>query len=303
MAPPAEEARAHLECAEKALKPSWLSLKFGPDLLAASLELTQAATKFRAAGLLPECVRAWSRAAELQEQQHDLFAAGRAHESAGTVCDGTGPGGPAAAAAHWQQAARCFRLAGKVDIVVRLLLKLATLREKEGDHAKAKEAYADAVEVLEQEEKDYGLGDIYKQYIGFLVRSNLFDDASGAMDAHANLLARQGHHAFAHKELLSKVILRLHQQDTVGAEEAMNPSAEVHGWYSSRECEVGSGLVQAFQQNDAEAAERLVKEQVLTFLQVEVARLAQQLRVASAPSPGGAAAGAPEPQDLASLLM
>merc|ERR1712024_226217 len=103
----ADEARTHMALAEKALSSSWLSLKFGPDQLTASMEYTQAATQFRAAGLLAESVSAWVKTAELKEALHDQFGAGRAYESAGGICDGKGPGGPVAAAGHWEKAVRC----------------------------------------------------------------------------------------------------------------------------------------------------------------------------------------------------
>ena len=45
-----EEAVEHVQKAEKALKTSWASLKFSADLLTATLEYTNAATKYRAAG-------------------------------------------------------------------------------------------------------------------------------------------------------------------------------------------------------------------------------------------------------------
>jgi len=275
----AEEAREHLAQAEKALKPSWLSLKFSPDHLTASLEYSQAATKFRAANLLAESVDAWAKAGEMKEQQNDVFGAGRAYESAGAICEGGGPGGPSAAVGHWQKAIRCFRLGGKGEIAAKLILKLAALREKEGDAAAAKAAFEEAIEVYQSDEKDYNLGDVYKQLIGFLVRNRLFEDAITAIDGHIQVLMRQGHFPFVHKELLAKVVLFITMKDTVRAEQAFNPSPEVQGWYMSKECEAGMDLVAAFQAMDAEAAERLLKEQVFTFLQVEVARLAKQLRV------------------------
>lgn len=296
--------------AEKALKPSWVSLKFSPDYLTASMEYSQAATKFRAASMLSESVEAWVKAAETKEKCHDVFGAGRAYESAGAICDGSGPGGSDAAAGHWQQAIRCFRLAGKGEIAAKLILKLAALREQQGDALATRSAFEDAIEVFSQDEKDYNLADVYKQYIGFLVRSAAYEEALKAIDGHIAVLVRQKHFPFVHKELLAKVVLLLHLQDTVRADEALRPAGEAEGWFSSKEGQVGFDLVAAFQANDAEAVERLVKDQVLTFLQVEIARLGRQLRVhGSQPAavPGGGGSGkeaAPtKPKDLADMLM
>merc|ERR1719266_2688535 len=80
----------------------------------------------------------------------------------------------------------------------------------------------------------------------------------------------QKHVPFVHKELLAKVVIHLHMGDTVRAEEALNPATDVQGWYASTECQAGSELVAAFQQNDPEEASRVLKEQVFSFLQIEV---------------------------------
>jgi len=296
--------------AEKALSSSWLSLKFSPDQLTASMEYSQAATKFRAAGLLRESVDAWIKTADMKEVLHDLFGAGRAYESAGAICDGSGPGGPTAAAGHWEKAIRCFRLSGKGDVAAKMLLKLAANKEKAGDIAAAKSAFDDTIEVYEQDEKDYNLVDVYKQYIGFLVRTASYEDAAKAMDGHIAVLTRQKHLQFVYKELLSKVIIFLYIQDTVRAEDALNSPGDIQGWYSSKESVAGAELVAAFQAYDAEAAERVLQDQIFTFLQVEVARLAKQLRVPVLAAPTvpaepveNASKGDASPDDLGAMLL
>mmetsp|Transcript_51123 Transcript_51123/g.146788 ORF Transcript_51123/g.146788 Transcript_51123/m.146788 type:complete len:314 (-) Transcript_51123:112-1053(-) len=262
----AREAKEHMALAEKALKTSWIGLKFAPDHLSASMEFANAATKFRSANMMEYAVAAWVRSAEMKEKLSDLFGAGRAYESAGAICDGTGPGGPKAAAKNWEKAIRCFRLCAKGDIAAKLILKRAESLEKDGDVDGAKVAFEEAIEVFKEDEKDYQLGDVYKQYIGFLVRSNRVDDTAKAMDGHVEILVRNKHYPFAHK-------------DVVRADQALQPGIAVEGWFMSKESQVGSELVEAFQAHDAENAERLLKEQVFTFLQVEVARLAKKLKV------------------------
>lgn len=317
MKPPAEEAKQHEATAQKALKTSAWTLKFSPDFLTASMEYAQAATKYRAAGLLTESVNAWVRSGELKEQQNDLHGAGRAYESAGQICDGNGPGGPAAAVEHWHKAIRCFRFAGKPDISAKLLLKMAGISEKTGDVGRAKASYEEAIEVFKDADKEYELADIYKQKIGLLVRSGDLEEAMLTIDEHIKVLSHQKHWPFVHKEMLAKVVLALQLGDTVRADAALGMgTADVEGWYMSKECQYGTDLVQAFQESDPEAAERIVKEQVFTFLQVEVARIARTLRVKTIAAPVSAPAGgvsdeAPNegegggaaPQNYAEMLM
>jgi len=307
--------------AEKALKHSWTSLKFSADYLTASMEYAQAATKFRAANMLAEATKAWIRSAETKIQCNDQFGAGRAYESAGQISEGSAPaGGPEVAAEHWKKAIQCFRLAGKGEIAAKLLLKLAVLSDKQKNVAAAKEAFEEAIEVYQDDEKEYNLGEVYKQYIGFLVRVALYEDALAAMDRHAKLLVRQRQLPFAHKELLAKVVLLLHLTDTVRAEEALSPQVQVEGWFKSNECEAGHKLVDGFREYDAELVETVVKDQVFSSLQIEVARMARQLRVHGVPpgahgGTGAAGGGGPNaappqqqappttPEDIAELLM
>eukprot|EP00927_Polykrikos_kofoidii_P008246 TRINITY_DN13419_c0_g1_i1.p1 TRINITY_DN13419_c0_g1~~TRINITY_DN13419_c0_g1_i1.p1 ORF type:complete len:308 (-),score=59.85 TRINITY_DN13419_c0_g1_i1:78-1001(-) len=273
------EAKVHVQQAEKALKPSWMSLKFAPDYLIASMEYQQAATKYRSANLLSESVDAWIKSAEAKLQIRDQFGAGRAYESAAAICAGGGPGGDEAALAHWSNAIACLRLAGKGEIAAKLFLKQAETYEKQNDTLNAKEALESTIEVYADDEKDHMLGDVYKKYIGFLIRTRQLEDALKAIDQHVALLQRQGHASFVYKELLAKVVLLLEIGDSVRAEEALAPGVAVQGWFTSKECILGNDLVAAYRSNDAEAAAAALKDQTFTFLQIEVARIARQLRV------------------------
>lgn len=285
----AAEAKEHENQAEKALKPSWMSLKFQPDYMLASMEYGQAATKYRAAGMLKDSVRMHIKSAELKEMQGDQFSAGRAYEQAAAICDGKPEIGDAEA--YWIPAARAYRLAGKGESASKLLLKLAALREKQGRFDKAKEAFEESLEIFAVDEKDYQVSDVYKGYIAFLVRAEMFEEAFVALDGYIIVLVAQGYQPFACKEILSKVVLCLWMGDTVRAELALNSNDNVNDWLMSNEAAAGFELVKAFQEYDAEAVVKIVKQQVFTFLQVEVARLAQKLRIQTQP----AAPAAPAP--------
>jgi len=246
--------------------------------------------------MLPDAVQAWAKSAELKEKLHDLHGAGRAYESAGTICD-SGLGGPAAAADLWAKAVRCYRLAGKSEAAGKLILKIASFHEKQCEIAKAKESYEEALEVFKEDEKvTHNLAEVYKQFIGFLVTAGLFEAAVKEIDGHIEVLMSQKYFPFVHKEMLSKVVLLLWMQDTVRAEQALNgarsdgTSVDVDGWFSSKESEVGFALVAAAKEHDPETIANVLADQTFTFLQVEVARLARELqsemrkRLASAPA-------------------
>merc|ERR1712224_753115 len=103
----------------------------------------------------------------------------------------------------------------------------------------------------------------------------LIEEAMQAIDGYIGVLRRQKHWPFIYKELLAKVVLLLHaNQDTVRAQGVLDAGGDFEGWMASRECSVGYDLVEAFRTNDGEKAEALVKDQIFSFLQVEVARAA-----------------------------
>eukprot|EP00403_Amphidinium_massartii_P029878 CAMPEP_0178390938 /NCGR_PEP_ID=MMETSP0689_2-20121128/10904_1 /TAXON_ID=160604 /ORGANISM="Amphidinium massartii, Strain CS-259" /LENGTH=307 /DNA_ID=CAMNT_0020011463 /DNA_START=8 /DNA_END=928 /DNA_ORIENTATION=+ len=289
----ADQAKEHMAQAEKALKPSWTSLKFNPDYLLASMEYGQAASKFRSANMLDDSIKAWVKSSDLKEQQlHDPFGAARGYESAGSICEGR-PNGAEEATALWTKAVLNYRLAGKPEPAAKMTLKLAAMHQKKGEVDRAKQAYEDALEIYQGDGKDYELRELYRTYIGFLITSKLFPAAFAAIDENIQLLIRQNALAFAYKEMLCKVVIHLHLDDVVAAEEALGFGSEpVDGWFLSPECQAGMNLIEAFKAYDGDAVKKQVKDQVFTFLPVEVARLAVTLKVNTgyAPPPATVAA-------------
>jgi len=285
VADPAQEtqrkkAEEHMKEAKKAIGTSWWSFKCRSDFVTASVEYNNAAACFKNAKMFPESIEAWRKAANLQELQFDHWSAGRAYSAAAALCV-DGPGGHEAAAENYQEAFRCFRFASKPDIAAKTQIKLAELYEKHDATDLAKKAWLDAVSTLQDDDvANAELSETYKHYIGFLVRRSLIEDAIVATDGHIEILKNQGHFSFVHKEILAKVVLVLHgNQDTVRAQEVIDSSNAIDGWLMSREAKVGCDLVDTFRNCDAEACEKLVKDQIFSFLQLEVARTARQLRV------------------------
>mmetsp|Transcript_16780 Transcript_16780/g.38864 ORF Transcript_16780/g.38864 Transcript_16780/m.38864 type:complete len:306 (-) Transcript_16780:71-988(-) len=302
----ADQARAHVAEAEKALKPSWTALKFSPDILLASMEYTQAATKFRSANMLDESIKAWVKAADFKEQLHDPFGAARGYESAAAICEGKSERAEEGIAL-WTKAVHSYRLAGKPDSAAKMNLKLADVHQKKGETDSAKQAYEDALEIFKEDGKEHDLRDTYRTYIGFLVTTKQFRAALAAIDENIQLLVKQNSLPFAHKEMLCKVVIYLHMDDAVAAEQALGFASEaVDGWFMSGECQAGMKLVEAFKDYDSEAVKKLVKDQVFTFLPVEIARIAISLKVVEAvrASEGGVTGpGEEAPVSNAALLM
>merc|ERR1712110_1284056 len=133
-------------------------------------------------------------------------------------------------AEHWQEAFRCYRLAGKTEVASKTLVKLAALHEKQGNPELAKKDWTQAMEIL-QDDADVPKAEVInlcKDTIGFLVRSDLIEEALAATDTHIEVLRDQGHFSFVHKEILAKVVLILHlNQDIVRAQDILDSNVGV----------------------------------------------------------------------------
>lgn len=301
----ADAAKAHVAAAEKALGTSWWNFKCRSDLLTASHEYAEAAVKFRAAGCLQESVDSWAKAGDLREKQADLFGAARAYETAGSICESNNLG-EEAATENWHKAISYFRLCAKSELAAKILLKLAALQEKAGDNGAVIAAFQEAIDMYQDEEKkEYELTDIFRQYMGFLLRRQLLHEALAVIDSLVELLVKRKDFALAYKEILAKAVILLELKDTVGANEVLNNGHILEGWHTSKEADVGFQLVEAFQNNDSEAVRQVLKEQVFSFLQIEVARLAKKLHVpeASTKAQPNIEAAQPTPEDLAAALL
>ncbi|CAK0850015.1 unnamed protein product [Prorocentrum cordatum] len=225
MAGAAGEARAHLEQAEKALKTSFLSLKFSPDVLTASLEYSQAATKFRQANMLAESAAAWKRAGESKD------GAGRPLRRWARLRERGRPGGPVGEGGPLLPPGR----QGGGGRRAALEAGRAAREGGGGDMPGAKAAFEDAIEVFAAEEKDYNLADVYRGTVhrlplaGERLRRRVQSDRWArrrAGEAEADLLRAQGgpqqggHHAAPGGQR---------------AEEALNRGSEFEGWWSSKD--------------------------------------------------------------------
>ncbi|CAK0850014.1 unnamed protein product [Prorocentrum cordatum] len=232
MAGAAGEARAHLEQAEKALKTSFLSLKFSPDVLTASLEYSQAATKFRQANMLAESAAAWKRAGESKDGAgRPLRRWARLRERGRSRAGRRRPGGPVGEGGPLLPPGR----QGGGGRRAALEAGRAAREGGGGDMPGAKAAFEDAIEVFAAEEKDYNLADVYRGTVhrlplaGERLRRRVQSDRWArrrAGEAEADLLRAQGgpqqggHHAAPGGQR---------------AEEALNRGSEFEGWWSSKD--------------------------------------------------------------------
>eukprot|EP00922_Rhytidocystis_sp_ex-Travisia-forbesii_P061629 GHVS01091306.1.p1 GENE.GHVS01091306.1~~GHVS01091306.1.p1 ORF type:complete len:341 (-),score=49.42 GHVS01091306.1:304-1326(-) len=298
-----KEAQTHLTRARKALKTNVWSLKFSPDYDIAALEFSQAAQCFHAAGDYQQAVSAHENVAKVREGQGDCFGSGRAYEAAGTLLSQQGEQGAGKVAAndiivYWKKAASCYKDAGKVETCCRLLLKLARLYSDNIGNgvtnvAETQSMYDECIELYELDDKPHYVSDVYKDYINFLCATKQYDNVLSALDRHIVVLGQLKQHSSLYKAVLSKVVLFLFQCDMVAADLALsnNVVAVEAGFMGSREFEIGVSAVEAFQARDSALVERCMSAQVWKYLPVEIARIANQLKLPEIQQPSSSISG------------
>jgi hypothetical protein len=256
-----EQAKEHVQKAEKALKKNYFALKFSPDYMTASAEYSEAAQLFSIAGAHDDAKVTWIKAAESRLKENDHFSAGRCYESA---CE-------------WEKSSECFMLASKLDAAARVLLKQA-----QNEPGKVDESFEKVIAMYTDENDDKAVlaVDVYRQYLAKIGVADLEKTGkvgTGVME----LLKRLEHWPFVHKEVLTLVIIALVQGDTVKAEKHLGGSmGSVKDWLKSGECRLAEDLVQAIKEQDAELLATTLKKQTLTYLRPDIVRLARTLKVA-----------------------
>ncbi|CEL97693.1 unnamed protein product [Vitrella brassicaformis CCMP3155] len=302
------EGEEHLRKAQKYLKTNPLVLKFTPDYLAAGMELSQAATCFEAGGSFLSAIDAWLQAADTREKHRDIFAAARAYEAAATLVHREQKDSRRALELMSKAVDR-FKLSGKMDVACRLLQKMAGLYESDLHDANAVErAYDECLELYDDQDKPYMATDVFKLYINFLAKQRRYDKLVAAIEQHKACLVKLQQTSLLAKEVLGQVVVYLQQDDPVRADRAVSAAVDQGegNFLATKEYELATQAIDAYQQGDADAFKAVMSKQTWTFLPIELARMAVELRsqavggamappAAAAPGAAGGAARPGEP--------
>ena len=287
MPSPPDQARAHMAAGEKALKKSFLSLKFSADYTTAASEFMEAAQLFTQAGARLEAKDAWTRSGEARLKEDDHFSAGRCFENAGDL----------------NRAAECYQLAGKQDAAVRVWLKQGDSSQVDADPQAFIQAYERVIEMYTVQDPGKAIlaVDVFRNYLARLGTDNptLYLEVSSRF---AEVLKSVNQLPFVYKESASQVIVALAQGDTVKAGALLDKAMELGGIMRSGEYSLAHDLYEAVRNHDAEALEAARKRQVLTFLRPEIVKLAKTLRVAGGAVPSANPVAPVVEEDDAELL-
>eukprot|EP00672_Neobodo_designis_P022146 CAMPEP_0174843144 /NCGR_PEP_ID=MMETSP1114-20130205/10340_1 /TAXON_ID=312471 /ORGANISM="Neobodo designis, Strain CCAP 1951/1" /LENGTH=305 /DNA_ID=CAMNT_0016077357 /DNA_START=93 /DNA_END=1010 /DNA_ORIENTATION=- len=203
------------------------------------------------------------------------------------------------------QAARYYAMANKPQNQADALSKAAKCVPKE-ESASAIEWMQEGITALEDAERWHVIKDPYRALVTLQVRADKVAEAIQTEKKYMAALAKADFPELAAKCGLEIVIMCLHLGDHVLAErEFQTMSAEGFGFPHSPEQKIAYELIDASEQRDAARLQEAGKQQRITFLIADIARMAKKLAVPSgAPPPrkpaalgGGMAAADDEPED------
>jgi len=284
-----EKARNHEKNSEKALEVNYLKMKFKADYFLAATEMTEAANSYQLAKIETSARACFIKAAELRLKDHDHQSAARLYESA----------------LNFDKAAECYLICGGVDSAVRTIMKKAKL------HPELElECFESAIDLYSKDErKEILASDIFKQYIPRLITSSDYEKYFTVSNRYMELLVKLEQYPFAHKEILSQVVVNLYQNQIVGAERVLSgPNLNVPGFVHSQEYAAADDMIQAIRENDGDQLKQIVSKPAVTYLNIEIVKLARSIKTlehSARPDlqPATSVVEATSPPHLDTLLM
>ena len=134
---------------------------------------------------------------------------------------------------------------------------------------------------MSDEDKEFKAGSTFKQAISFALQHEAPKDAIEILKIQAKAAEKLEQRHQVHKCLLSIVTIMLSMGDVVGAQSFFEESmaTDANGFPGTKEAETASMLLQAYNERDNDALQKVVSLQIFTFLDNQVAKLAQKLTI------------------------
>lgn len=269
------EGAAHMKEAEQAMKTSLLKWKADYDTAASAYG--KAATCFKNAKSLEKAKDCQLKAAEAHKKNGNRFHAGKALEQAALICrdlkdyERTADLG--------EEAAQNFREGNVLDTAVHTLDKIAKTVEVYTP-SRAVQLYLKAAEIVDNDDRSRQAIEYYGKAARLLVRQQQYEEAlkiiTREIDAHLSIEA----YTYVYKLVAVRTLVYLTIGDYLTAERECRKGLTTYpGFGDSEEAVITEQLLEAYDQGDAEAANKILNGQRFKYLDNEYAKLARNLRV------------------------
>jgi len=269
-----EEALAHIKEAEKHLKTGFL--KWKPDLDSAADEYNKAATCYKTVRAHAECRDVLAKAANAYQQNGQLFAAAKCYEQG--VLMSKELGDLATVVSLGDRAATLYQQHGSPESASGVLEKAAKIVET----AKPEQAvpiYERAADVAMLEDRHRAAAGYAGKAARLLVRLHRHEDAVAAVRREMGYQQAEEDAGQMNRLTVVLVLLQLAMDDVVAARKAFD---EWSSWCEAEEVATLITLLQGYDEEDPELAQRALNSSFIKHMDVDFARLAKSLKLPEA---------------------
>jgi len=264
-----EEGLNHIRAAEKSLKTSLL--KWRPDFEIAADEYSKAATCFRNGKSYEQCKECLLKAADCHKQNRSLFHAAKCIDQAVLVSKDLGDYRDVASLA--ERACNLYQQHGSPDSGSASLDKAAKLLESQHPE-QALRLYQRATEVVLIEDSPRQGAEFMSKVARLMVKLQMYDQATDAIRREIGLHQQSENIAAIGRLAVALVLVQLARGDTVAAEKAFK---EWGNCCDPSEVQTLEMLLQAFDEEDPQAARQALNSPFIKHMDVEYSRLARDL--------------------------
>jgi len=253
-----------------------------PDWDKASSLYEQSAKEFRLAGppYIDSYVDCLRKAAGAFDKTGSAYKAAMLLEEASTALSKSDSSGKNAAPL-FQEAALKYRQAEHPDKSAACLQKAGMALGNAGDIDGAMQMFSSAVAVFEDEGRGHMSNDTFKQIIGWCCRQGRIDDAIQFLKRQREVFKKQGDKLdpYVYKNSLAILVCYIHLDRYDEAEEEYKQSLDYKQFGMTDEGEAASELLEAVRMASNDMLQACVKKPAFSYLDNEVARIAQRLRL------------------------
>lgn len=264
-----EEGNAHIRQAEKSLKTSLL--KWRPEFDVAADEYTAAATCFRIAKSYQQCRDCLMKASDCYKQNRSWFHAAKSIEQAILICKEMGSLQEVPKLAH--TACSLYQQHGSPESGATVLDKGAKILEST-DPQHALELFRRAAEIVMGEDSPRQAAEYMSKVARILVKLQMYDEAADAIRREIGMHQQIDHAPSVGRLAVVLVLVQLARGDQVAAEKAFR---EWGNYCEAPEVQTLEMLLQAYDNEDADAARSALNSPFIKHMDVEYAKLARGL--------------------------
>ncbi|CAD7078536.1 unnamed protein product [Hermetia illucens] len=281
-----EEGQELIRQAEKSLKTSLL--KWRPDYEVAADEYQKAATCFRLAKSYDQCKDCFHKAADCHKQARSWFHAAKCYEQIILILKETNNLTQVEEFAN--RACHLYQQHGSPESAASALDKAAKVLEANSPEA-ALRLYQHAIEVVMNEDSTRQAAEYASKISRLMVKLGMYDQAADALRREIGLNQQTESYGAIGRLAVVLVLVQLARGDNVAAEKAFK---EWGNCCDVQEVQTLEMLLQAFDDEDPDAAKQALASPFIRSMDVEYSRLARDLPLpkASYKSPN---AGNPAP--------